>query len=31
VLDTAASWLNLLGHIVQYRLPSAWLVDMAGQ
>jgi hypothetical protein len=31
VLDTATSWFNLLGHIVQHRLPTAWLVDFTGE
>ena len=31
VLDTAACWVNLLGHIVQHQLPSAWLVDFTGE
>jgi hypothetical protein len=29
VLDTAASWVNLLGYAVQRNLRSAWLVDLA--
>jgi hypothetical protein len=29
VLDTAASWLNLLDHAVRTRLPAAWVADLA--
>jgi hypothetical protein len=29
VLDSAATWVNLLGFIVQERLPTAWVVDFA--
>jgi hypothetical protein len=27
VLDVAASWVNLLGHALEARLPDAWIVD----
>ncbi len=29
VLDSAASWLNMLGYVVQQNLRTAWLVDFA--
>ncbi len=28
VLDSAATWVNLLGHIVEQRIADAWLVDL---
>jgi hypothetical protein len=31
VLDTAASWVNLLAYIVQHRVPTAWVVDFAAR
>jgi hypothetical protein len=29
VLDSAATWVNLLGFVVRERLPTAWVVDFA--
>jgi hypothetical protein len=28
VIDTAASWVNLLDHVVRTRLPESWVVDL---
>ena len=29
VIDTAASWVNLLAHAVRTRVPDSWIVDLA--